>query len=358
MSRSEIAVIGGGNGGQAMAGHLALMGHGVRLYSRSPDKRRRIEAQGGIRLTGVVEGFGVPQRVTNRLAQAVSGAGLVMVATTADAHASLARELAPLLEDGQVVVLNPGRTCGAVAFRQALHASGCRARVRIAEAQSLVYACRATTPGEVQIIGIKQHVPLAALPATETPSVLAALQSCYTCFEPADSVLVTSLENIGCIFHPAVVLLNAATIERSTPFLFYHDMTPRTAHLIEAVDAERLRLGEAYGVRLLSAGDWVAAAYEGIRGNSLCERMRNNPAYARILAPSTLDSRLLLEDIPTGLVPMTELARAAGVPTPLMESLIELSQTLLETDFRHTGRTLATLGLGGLTPEQIRFALQ
>ncbi len=98
------------------------------------------------------------------------------------------------------------------------------------------------------------------------------------------------------------------------------------------------------GLKLNSISDWVSYAYEGITGNSLCEKMRNNPAYDQILAPRELRSRLLLEDIPTGILPMIELAKLLKVPTPLMSSIFNISQTLLDENFEETGRTFKSLG--------------
>ena len=51
-------VIGGGNGGQALAGHLALMGFPVRLYDIVPETIDVIRGQQGIQVDGAVKGFG------------------------------------------------------------------------------------------------------------------------------------------------------------------------------------------------------------------------------------------------------------------------------------------------------------
>jgi hypothetical protein len=41
------------------------------------------------------------------------------------------------------------------------------------------------------------------------------------------------------------------------------------------------------------------------------------------------------------------IADEIGVPVPVISALISLSGTMLGRDFRHTGRTLARLGLAG-----------
>ena len=352
-SQPAVAVLAAGNGGQALAAALAMKGCEVRLWNRSLQRIRAIRERGIIRLTGAQEGEARIARTTTDLADAVRGAHILFVASTADAHADLARALAPCLEDGQTIVLNPGRTGGALEFRAVLASANPRVCVTVAEAQSLIYACRVENDAEVRIIGVKKFVPVAALPASETAEVLKRVNPLFSSFVPAQHVLWTSFENIGSIFHPSVLLFNAAAIERGAKFYFYQDMTPAVAEFLLKVDEERLRLGEAFGLRLLSITDWIKKAYPATQGETLCDLMRNNPAYFEIRAPSTLDTRLLTEDIPTGLVPFVELGRAAGVRMPLMESLIHIGSALLKRDFFREGRTLRTLGLEGLSVQEI-----
>lgn len=349
----RVAVLAAGNGGQALAAALALKGCKVRLWNRSEDRLLGIRTRGSIRLTGAIEGETPIDLTTSSLKEAVEGVDLIFVASTADAHAALAAQLAPLLRDGQTILLNPGRTGGAMEFRAVLTRVRPSVRVRIAEAQSLVFACRIEGEGIVRVIGIKKFVPVAALPRSDTAEVLSAIRPLFPSFVPAEHVLWTSFENIGSIFHPSVLLFNAAAIERGAKFFFYQDMTPAVAEFLLTVDEERLRLGRAFGMRLLSITEWIKKAYPETRGESLCDLMRNNPAYFEIRAPSTLDSRLLTEDIPTGLVPFVELGRAAGLRMPLMESLIHIGSALLKRNFFKEGRTLHSLGIENLSVPEI-----
>lgn len=348
----RIAIIGAGNGGQAMAGHFTLLGHEVGLYNRSLQRLGDVAQHRRIGLREAIQGEATLALVTDSMEAVLSGADLVMVTTTADAHRSVAESMAPYLRAGQHVVLNPGRTLGAMEFASVLQQAGVQG-VLVAEAQSLIYACRAESPGMVRVIGVKDRVMLAAYPSTGTDLVLERVNSVFPCFIKAPHVLATSLENIGAIFHPPVILFNAAAIERGNKFYFYQDMTPSVAHFLEALDAERLAVGKAIGLDLLSVNDWVSYAYDGIGGSTLLEKMRNNPAYDRIQAPCTLHSRLLLEDVPTGIIPIADLGALAGVPMPLMRSVRHMAEGLLGMDFSRQGRTLARLGLGEHTVESL-----
>ena len=249
------AVIGTGNGGQAIAGWLAMQGHEVNLYGRNPDSISRLADLGAIKLQGAIDGNGRLAKASIDIHESVCYAEVIMVMTTANAHGSIARQIAGDLKDGQVIILNPGRTGGALEFKRALEAAGCTARVYVAEAQTLVYACRLVENGVVNIIGVKDKVLLSAVPSSDTEYVLSKITPVYPCFCAAENVLRTSLENIGAMFHPCVLLFNAATIERHDVFWFYRDMTPEIANFIEEFDKERLAVGEAYGIDLLSVNE-------------------------------------------------------------------------------------------------------
>ena len=130
-------------------------------------------------------------------------------------------------------------------------------------------------------------------------------------------------------------------------------MTEQVASFIEKFDAERLAVGKAYGIDLLGVNDWIKFAYKDTEGDTLCERMKNNPAYHDIKSPSTIFTRQLTEDIPTGVLPIMELGKAAGVETPLLESMIHICEALLGQDLHTNGRNLKNLGLAGKSKQEI-----
>ena len=330
----KLAVIGAGNGGQAIAGYLAMQGYDIALYDIVKEKIEELKKLGGIKLEGRISGFGKLGCITTDIKEAVQGAEIIMVTTIANAHKAVAQSIAPFVVNGQVIILNPGR-------------------FYLAEAQTLVYACRIVQNGTVNIIGVKDEVLLAALPSKDTDYVLSKINPLYPSFMKTTNVLRTSLENIGAMFHPCVLLFNAATIERNEVFWFYRDMTEQVAAFIEKFDAERLAVGKAYGIDLLGVNEWIKFAYKDTEGDTLCERMRNNPAYHDIKSPSSIFTRQLTEDIPTGVLPIMELGRAAGVNTPLLESMIHICEALLGQDLHNNGRNLKNLGLEGKTKQEI-----
>ena len=340
----NVAVIGIGNGGQAIAGHLAINGHNVSLYGRNQAIVDRLNQKGGIQLEGCISGFGKINIITTDISKVIKGADVIMIVTTANGHHELASILTSYLETDQIIVLNPGRTGGAFEFRNVLMNNGFTKNVYIVEAQTLVYACRIIENGLVNIIGVKEKVFIASYPSSDRVYIEDKLHHLYNSFICVDNVLITSFENIGAVFHPSVILFNAASIERGHSFYFYRNMTSSIADFIELLDEERLQLGKSYGIDLIKVRDWISYAYSGVEGDSLQERMKSNPAYYDIHAPKSIRCRQILEDIPMGIVPLLGFGKVANVPMPLFIALLNICSSLLGIDFLKEGRTLKRMG--------------
>ena len=67
------------------------------------------------------------------------------------------------------------------------------------------------------------------------------------------------------------------------------------------------------------------------------------------MAPTSLDTRYLLEDVPYGQLIYQELGRLAGVPTPTIDHIVHLASVIIGRDFRAEGLTLARMGFGDIT---------
>ncbi len=347
---TNITVIGAGNGGKAMASHLAMMGARVTLYNRTWMHIEAIKERGGISVTsdnGEVQGFGELANITSNIEEAIRGSSLIMVVVPAFAHKEVARCLSPHLVDGQIVVLNPGRTFGAIEFKQVLIECNCPADVIIAETQTFIYASRSDGPAQARIHRVKEGVPLAALPSSNTHIVLEALRPYYPQFIDGRTVLHTGLNNIGAIFHPAITMHNAGRIEDTGgEFQFYLDgVTPTVARIMEAMDRERVAIANAIHVDVYTACEWLKMAYDA-RGKDLYEAIHNQQGYRGIKAPATINHRYINEDIPMSLVPMASLGLTLGINVRAMLSVIRLACIARQKDYWRIGRTVKNLGLG------------
>lgn len=349
-------VLGAGHGGMAMAAHLAITGCKVNLFNRTEERIRPVQARGGIDVTGEVEGFASLNRVTSDPAEALDNMDVLMVVVPATGHQGMTEIIAPHIKDGQILVLNPGRTGGALEVAQVLHDRNPAARPYIAEAQTLLYASRVTNPGQVHIFKIKNSVPLAALPAYQTVDILPVIRKALPQFVPGDNVLKTSLDNIGAVFHPAITILNAGRIEDTHgDFEYYVEgVTPAVADVLEAIDRERVAVASALGIRANTAREWLYLAYDAA-GKTLIDAMRANPGYRGIQAPGTIQHRYITEDVPASLVPLASIGEMLGVPMPTIRSIIHLASAMHGVDYWAEGRTVERLGIKGMSVKDIRF---
>ncbi len=349
-------VIGAGNGGKAMAAYLALLEAQVTLYNRTANRVEIIRLRGGIDLENPSEphGFGKLYKVTDNIEEALDEADIVMVVVPSTAHADIAKAAAHYLRDDHIVILHPGRTGGALEFQHTLLQENCPTKPVIAEAETFIFASRSEGPSQARIFRIKEAVPLAALPATNTAKVLDAIHPVFPQFIDGDNVLQTGLNNMGAIFHPALTMLNAGWIETTHgDFEFYIDgVTPSVAKLLETVDRERCTVASALGIRARNGLEWLALAYDA-RGENLHEAIHNQSGYYGIKAPPTLNHRYLFEEIPMSLVPIAALGQRYGVSVRGIDAIINLACIIHNTDYWRKGRTLDKLGIQDLSIEEL-----
>jgi opine dehydrogenase len=356
-NKTNYTVIGAGHGGKAMAGHLALMGFATTLYNRTPEHIAAIKELGGIDVEsndGAIKGFGRLEKVTSNMAEALESANMIMVVVPSSAHADIAKACAPYLKDGQIVVLHPGRTCGAIEFAKVLRDERCKADVTISEAETFLYASRSDGPAQSRIFRIKEAVPLAALPAKRTRQVLDIIHQSYPQYIDGGNVLQTGLNNMGAIFHPALTLLNAGWIETTHgDYQFYIDgVSPSVARVLESLDRERVTVAAALGIRARTALEWLKLAYDST-GDDLYEAIHNQEGYYGIKAPPTLKHRYLFEDVPMSLVPIASLGQRFGVSVRAMDSIIRLACIVHRTDYWRRGRTVEKLGINQLSDQEL-----
>ncbi len=354
-AKPRFCVLGAGHGGLAMSAHLGIMGFEVNLYNRTSDRLRLIQARGGIDLLGEIEGFGHIKIATSDIAQAIKDVDILMVVVPALAHRFIAEVCAPHLKDGQIIVLNPGRTFGAIEFKQVLEAKKCRADVMIAEAQTLIYASRMINPGQVKIFRIKNSIPVASIQVHHIPEVLKVINQAFPQFVPGDNVFKTSLDNIGSIFHPAICILNSGWIENEHEFQFYlQGATPSVAKVLEQMDAERVAVAAALGIQATTAKQWLYLAYDAT-GKNLHDAIQANSGYQGIMAPRTLNTRYVSEDVPMSLVPIASVGKMLGVETHTIRNIIQIASVIDGVDYWKKGRTVERLGINGMSVKDLRF---
>lgn len=345
------AIVGTGIGGTEMAGYLGLHGTRVRVHDVRKQAVSGIHDRGGLDVSGIASGFAAVERATTDLADAVEGAALVAVTTLNNDHQAVARQLAPLLRDGQIVCLIPGYVGGALEFRRALAVSGCRASVKLGEMDNFPFTGAVLGPAAVRLASLKRHLQVAALPASDGAVLVEMVRRALPPATLARNILQTGLATMNPILHVPGMLGNQARLDSGERFQFYGaGITPSVARVVEALDAERVAVARAFGVEVPTVRGWLARTY-GLEGPDLYPLIQrlHQEIFKDSPAPSTLAARYVTEDVPYGLVPIAELGRLAGVPTPVASALTVVASAALGRNFVGEGRTLARMGLEGRT---------
>lgn len=345
MKKEKYSVIGAGNGGLVTAGYLASKGFDVSLYNRSIGRIKLFQQKGYNILFGdKTINVSLPYIGTS-ISNAISNRDIIVVVIPANGHKEIAEKMAPYLKKGQIILLVPGRTCGALEFNYTLKQIGCNTDVIIAEADTLFFAARFELPDTVTVKGVKATITVSALHSVDTEYVIGKIQDGFPQIVKATSFLETSFGNIGAIFHPVIFILNKERILAGESFNFYTEgVTRKVADVIEKVDYEVQNVALALNIKVPSAKDWLSARYR-LKNTDIYTMIRSNPTYKDIKAPVIINHRYLWEDIPTGLVPLSSFGKILGVSTKNIDYIIDEGSVLLKRDFRKEGRTPEKLGL-------------
>lgn len=337
----RVFVCGAGHQGLSMAAHLAMNGIKVTLWNRTLRNIKEIVETKTIYCNGIINGVAMIEKASSNISEVVSD--FIMVTVPSSAHKDVAKELAQYVHKDMVIILNPGRTFGAIDFANALQQYGAKELPKIAETQTIVYTCRKDDVNSVHIYAMKYGVKIAGLRKEYMGYIINRLPGCLKpYFETVDSVAQTSLSNVGLVLHCAPVLMNVGWIEtEKADFKYYYDgISKSVAFFLEKIDRERVEVAKALGFKVESTADWLRRVYK-VEGENLFECIRNNNKYREIDAPDTIQCRYILEDIPNGMVPIENLGMQLGVTTFNITTIINLANAIMNRDFRKEGRRFA-----------------
>ena len=357
----KITILGAGNGGCCYAAYLGKRGHEVCLYEvpELADNLADIERLGGLTLRGCDTGFGPVAKCTTDIEEACAWSEYILLVTPAFAHKIIARLAAPYLKAGQTVVLNPGSVFGAVEFLNVLRECGNTQDITVGETSSNIFACRRYRPNDCNILGIKDNMHLACIPACRTEKVVADLNAYFPQYIAVPNILHTSFLDINAFTHPVSMIFSASRVELDKDrFDFYWGSMAAVGvcNTIEAIDAERQALAKAMGFEVESINDLIHGYYGHWEWPTLHEFYSHSTIHGGIpeaISPPSTHHRYLTEDLPYGLVPVSELGKKAGIPTPHTDAIITLGSSFNGEDYRTLGRSLKNLGMDDMTLEEI-----
>ena len=355
----NFAVLGSGNGGRAFCGQIAHKGYPVVMYEplEQTSHFRKLKEEKQMFLAGDISAGGNLRAVTMDIKEAVGDADVILIVVPSFAHPPIFRRMIPHLKDGQHVVIVPGNY-GGFLLKKMMADAGINPKISISGTASLPYACRISNYNTVMIYKKKFQLKVATTPPETSQTVLDLLNdvfSGYIDFIAGSNLLAIDLDNVNYTLHPLPVLLNYGEIEKN-PGTFRHyidGVTPLISEQMMKMDEERLSIGKALGLELMSAMDQLMMYYGRNECSTYYEYVNSDESPYKDIVGHNVRSRYITEDVPCLHVPAVELAHLTGVDVPIAELCVKLSSLLHGVDYAAEGTTLAKLGLSGKTVAEI-----
>jgi len=361
--RPTVAIIGAGIGGIYLVAMLGLVGCKVRLHDIDDQRLRDLRDAKGIEVEGPNGGFAPLEMASTDLKASTDGADIIIIVTGGNFQEKVAESLSTLLRDGQLILLVQGNTCGSLIVRRALDQAGCKAKVDIAEMDNYPMSAWRRAPARIAPIVTKRGLQIATFPGNRIDAVFRRLATLFPTAVPAKNVVHTGFVNANAMLHVANCVGNAGLIDRGGTYKFYAEgVTPMIGRLYEAINAERVAVAAKLGAKVPDLAAWFELTY-GVREKTLsetCQKLTFNSdgPYQATGTPKSFEHKYVSEDVPAGLMPMSAIGKAVGVPTPSIDAVITLAQIMAGTDFSANARTLARLGLAGMGAAQIERVMQ
>jgi len=264
--------------------------------------------------------------------------------------------LADHLQDGQVLVIVPGRSLGAAEAAWMLRVGGCAADITIAEIQALPYWVRAS--------GSQLHLSAAAPAAAATlpagrGNVLAGLKRFLPNIEPMLSTVHSGFcDGSGLVEVPALLLGGLvagqggpAIPEGGVPLeenrTFRALIGPGQMTVISRLAEERRKVASRFGIRDLPDDETWVTTYAGAARGEGSRPVPDETAASGILRCATIGS----------LAPLLSAARIADVEVPATEAMVTLASTVLGADIEPAGRRLDAIGVNAGNIDEARRIL-
>lgn len=389
-----VAVLGAGAVGKAQAADCALAGARVHLCDLPPFSEKTLFGvkESGINFYGMQlnlhsferSGIARMEMVTEVVAEAVKGAGLVVITTPAFGHRAFFEKLIPALEDGMVIHIFPDNF-GSILLRKMMREAGCDKKVIVGGWSSSPYGSRVDIKGGVVLPKIRVYYRAitlrgAAMPMADQDAFLESAKylgsmDCVTKndgIDPGDTALDIGFSNVNPVLHCPGTILGVGVMEnwgviygndKYEYSIYSHAYCPSIAKVQYSFYLEQCELADAIGVGIQRFEKKQFFHRESILGAEYMgpdyEIPFDQQDYIQYgTGPHDINNRYITEDIPVGCHVYHELGKVFGVKTPVIDSMINLANAMMETDYYASGYTLEYLGLDGKDVDELNRYLR
>lgn len=315
----RIGILGAGAIAFGVAAFLAKAGHEPVLWSPSGARVRKLAAGALLTATGAVEFSGRVQ-VAHNCAEAVSGTDAIIIALPANGHRLVFDSALPYLKSGQPVIISSHSSFGALYLSKRLAERGVRLPI-IVWGTTLLTGRQQLDGVSVSVNTIRQKIDVATLPKSTGAEGTAICTELFgDRFVERDGLLAIALSNLNPQNHLGIALLNLTRMEKGETWGQGEHVTAAVGNVIEALDLERLRIAESFGLSVRTVQEHFSLSFHVPMGTVSEMNQQMHREGRGGFGPATADSRYICEDVPFGLVPTSLLGRIVGRPALLHEA--------------------------------------
>lgn len=344
----NIAVIGTGNVGIAVAADLSIKGFDVSLIKTSSYKsegfNRLVQNNNRVFLK---ENHTYAQTTIKDVSKDLSKidkADVIIVTIQSTFYEDLVKKISQYLHSDQVVV------CFCSYMSSFYFAKYCLELPSIVETTGPYLEGRVELydkPNEVVFrVGCRlERCPLSIFHDNRAKETMEIIKSFYKGFSHDYSVIEAALLNPNMVLHTVGSILSIPRIEYSKGnFCMYREAYPRgneaTMNVMQELDHDKTSILQCLDQKpttIFEAGGFAGP-----------DRLKSFYQYSessdRAISPTSVYSRYITEDVSQGLVLLESIARLLGRSTPMATALINIASAALQEDFRVNGRTVQRLG--------------
>jgi opine dehydrogenase len=361
MRLKRAAILGCGSGGMTMAVDLGLKGFKVNLFD-FPEydyNLKLVEEKGGIEAFGKLEGYVEPDVLTRNMEEAIEDSDAIFMTIRAYGAERFTLEAAKYMKPGQVI-MNWSSYLAALRTYREFTKTAPKGAI-LGEGAILPYFVKPTGPATLNVFGVKAHLWAAAMPGKRTPELMKIIKPFFPNCESGINVLFTSLTNPNLQVHVPPALLNTGLWEKTGGDLEFYGtlMSPKVAHVMDLIDKERIAVGKKLGLALLPKPEVLKMEYGqyGVKGDTMYEVYSTFSSHRSWRPGLSLDDfaskTAFGEDLLHGFVFISSLGRQFNIPTPAIDTMINLAELVLQRDFWKNGTSAETLGFNKYSAEQI-----
>jgi len=332
--KRNICIIGAGNVGLTLGAYLSDKKNNIKIYKKGKIKEDKINFE--YSLGGAVNLKTRISLMTNDFKKAFEGAEIVFITLPAFCRKNYLKDLVEIVDKTIYLIFFPDNY-GVIELDNILKNSEKKDLFKYAGTNTFVYPCRKRSNNYSIVKGIKKEIFVSSTRRKWPEEILEILNEQWNIFLIKENYLEIQFLNMNPIIHPAVLLMNLGRIENEKGnFDFYNEgITPTIANLIESIDRERVEVGRACGMTLKPLLRVMKDVYNS-DGENLYKALTQSKVHKDGLAPKSLNTRYIKEDIPYGLAPISNIGKIKGVDTPFINAFIDLANIVMKKDYYKT----------------------